>query len=844
MIPKAIIFDLDDTLSESKVPITSDMAKLIAELLNKTILAVITGEKLEQLHHQVTEELPPSAELRNLYLFPTSGAEMFAYHDQAWAKVYEEDLDPKEIDRIETAIEQGAIDSGVIDFSLPSYGERIETRGTQVTISALGQEAPIAEKRRWDPTSEKKRKLQEAIKVLLPDFDVKIGGATSIDVTKPGIDKAYGVQQLAKELHVPLSAMLYVGDRLTQGGNDEVITKIDIPTHAVKGPLDTASFIKTLLDEIPVSTVLEIRDDKVITKDITTTDTQSNISNELEEKIRSAIKGDVTDAESEIEKYSRDTSLFKIKPSLVVYPKDTQDVVALVKTVRAAKDAGQSVSLTGRSAGTDMSGGPLTNSIVTVFLKYMNRIISINKETDRKSDTVPHVITHGSAVAEPGVFYRDFEKQTLARGNLVLPSYPASRELCAIGGIVNNNSGGERTLEYGKTEDYIEEIEVVLSDGTLTTFKDLDPAGLEEKKRQRDFEGEIYRKMHALITENAEVIQNARPKVSKNSAGYALWNVIHSGKGTFNLARLICGAQGTLALMTKAKLRLVKEESHRAMLVIFLKDLRILPEIVHRVLPFNPESFESYDDQTFKLAIRFMPQMLSQMGFNRALRLGLSFIPETAMVISGGVPKLILMAEFSADTPTEALQRAQEAHDALRDMGLQMSIKKNERESEKYWIVRRESFALLRKNVHGLYASPFIDDFVVPPDTYPQFLPELDMLLAEYSDRFIYTVAGHIGNGNFHIIPLMDLTKPSVRQVVIDLAPKVYALVIKYGGTTTGEHNDGIIRTPYLPMLFGDKMVALFEETKSIFDPSGIFNPGKKVHGTFSDIKHDMLKTV
>jgi FAD/FMN-containing dehydrogenase len=289
------------------------------------------------------------------------------------------------------------------------------------------------------------------------------------------------------------------------------------------------------------------------------------------------------------------------------------------------------------------------------------------------------------------------------------------------------------------------------------------------------------------------------------------------------------------------KLRLVKQQGYRAMLVIFLKDLAVLPEIVHRVLPFNPESFESYDDQTFKLAVKFMPQMLSQMGLARATRLGISFLPEVAMVMQGGVPKLVLMAEFSEDTHEEALKKAEDAEAALKDLNLPTSVKKNEAAAEKYWIVRRESFSLLRKNVHGLYAAPFIDDFVVPPDTYPDFLPELNALLDAYKDKFIYTIAGHIGNGNFHIIPLMDMTKPEIRQIILDLAPEVYKLVLKYGGTTTGEHNDGIIRTPYLPMLFGEDMTKLFAETKHIFDPQNIFNPGKKVGGTFEDIKADMI---
>lgn len=349
--------------------------------------------------------------------------------------------------------------------------------------------------------------------------------------------------------------------------------------------------------------------------------------------------------------------------------------------------------------------------------------------------------------------------------------------------------------------------------------------------------------MDDLLTKNADLIASARPKVSKNSAGYALWNIKDTARGTFNLAKLICGAQGTLALTTKMKLRLIKEQPNRSMLVAFLTagDMARLPDIVNAVLPHNPESFESFDEHTLSLALRFLPELLLQMGPVRAARLGLSFLPELRMAISGGLPKLVLMAEFSEDSADKAHEAAQAAERSLAALGLRTQVLRNERESERYWIVRRESFALLRKHSRGLYAAAFIDDFVVPVESYPEFLPKLNALLAEYADRFIYTIAGHIGNGNFHIIPLMDLSKPSVRAVITELSPKVYRLVMEHGGTTTGEHNDGIIRTPYLAQLFGEDVNALFKKTKHIFDPQGIFNPGKKVGGTFADIEKSMI---
>lgn len=547
---------------------------------------------------------------------------------------------------------------------------------------------------------------------------------------------------------------------------------------------------------------------------------------DIAEALKKSLKGDVDASRETRKKFSRDMSIFERTPSLVVFPKNKDDVSQLVRTIAEAKKSGEDVSVTARSAGTDMSGGPLTSSVVAVFTKYMNKIGKVD---------------NSEATCEPGTYDRDFEKELSKKGYL-LPSYPASRNIAAIGGLVNNNSGGERTLEYGKTDRYVKELEVVLSDGSQTIFKELSPAELAEKKELQSFEGEIYRKMSDLLITNRETIEHARPVVSKNSAGYALWDVLDTEAGTFDLTKLIVGAQGTLALTTSMTFRLVKPKEHRSMLVVFLSDLDALPEIVERVLPHTPESFESYDDHTFSLAIRFLPQMLSQMGLIRAIRLGFSFLPEVVLALTGGVPKMVLMAEFAADSHEEALRRAQEAMQDLHDLKLPTRIAATEKAGEKYWIVRRESFALLRKNSHGLYAAPFIDDFVVPPESYPQFLPELNELLSHYD--LVYTIAGHIGNGNFHLIPLMDLSKPEVRKIILELSPKVYDLVLKYGGSTTGEHNDGIIRTPYLAQMFGPEVVELFAQTKKIFDPLNIFNPGKKVGGTFEDIERDMLRHI
>ena len=411
--------------------------------------------------------------------------------------------------------------------------------------------------------------------------------------------------------------------------------------------------------------------------------------------------------------------------------------------------------------------------------------------------------------------------------------------IAALGGMVNNNSAGERTLKYGQTNRYVEELTVVLSDGSLTTLKPLTYYELEEKKSLKTLEGDIYRRMHTLIIKNQKVIKRNEPKVSKNASGYALWRVWDGERGLFNLAQLVVGAQGTLAIMTEAKLRLVVPKEHRSMLILFLNGFEEVPAIVQRVLTFEPESFESYDDHTFKLAVRFLPDIMRGLGIKKMVRLGISFLPEIWMALTGGIPKLILTAEFAEESAASAQAKAESAARALQRFPVAIKIAKDEKESEKYWIMRRESFNLLRKNLRGLHASPFIDDLVVNPDDLPKFLPELNTLLAKYD--LIYTVAGHVGNGNFHVIPLMNLNDPKSKGIIQELSLKVYELIAKYHGSITGEHNDGIIRTPFLPLMFDAEMILLFAETKKIFDPLGILNPGKKVGGTLGDITAYMI---
>ncbi len=547
--------------------------------------------------------------------------------------------------------------------------------------------------------------------------------------------------------------------------------------------------------------------------------------NNIFDSLKPLIKGDIDNSEEILNKYSHDASLFEIKPKIVAFPKDTEDVKNIVKWVNENRVKDPTLSITARSAGTDMSGAAIGSSIILDFTKYMNKIVEVQPD---------------HAIVMPGCFYRDFDKETKKFGSY-MPAFTASREINAVGGMVGNNSGGEKAIKYGKTENYINSLKIVLSDGNEYEVKSLDKVGLEEKIKQNDFEGELYKKIYNLINNNYEKIVSAKPNVSKNSAGYYLWNVYDRESGKFDLCRLIVGSQGSLGIVTEINFRLVPFEKYSNILAVFLPSLNDVSRLVTEILPFKPDSLETYDDKSMFLAVKFFFDFFKQLGFWGAIKLGFQFIPETWMIAVGGIPKLILMIEFTGQSEEEVKEHLVKVRDQIKHFGFHMHIAHSSAEADKYWRIRHESFNLLRKHSKGKRTAPFIDDIIVKPEYLPEFLPKVKALLDAY--KLDYTVQGHLGNGNFHIIPLMDLNSPFSSDIILELSEKIYSLVKEYRGSITAEHNDGIIRTPYLKQQFGEEVVRLFEETKNIFDPLNIMNPGKKVFGTFEDIRKAIKNT-
>lgn len=528
------------------------------------------------------------------------------------------------------------------------------------------------------------------------------------------------------------------------------------------------------------------------------------------DELHALFQGELDTSKETLELYSHDASLFELRPAVVARPRDSRDIESIVSWVLKNKAKHPELSITPRSGGTDMSGGAIGKSIILDMTAHFNEVTKLSRE---------------SARLQPGVYYRDFDTKTAGIG-VMLPSYPASRDLCTVGGMVSNNSGGEKSLQFGKTDQYVAELSVILSDGHEYIVKPLTKDELVRKMAQKDFEGRLYKKTFELLETHYDEIQAARPRVSKDSTGYHLWNVWNRETGIFDLTKLFVGAQGTLGIITDIKVKLVERPEHSGVLVGYLKNIDSLGDIITTVLKHEPATFESFDDNTLWLSFKFFFSFIKKLGFKRWVQLALQLIPDGLMLVRG-IPQLVLMIEFTGHSVEEVEHKIDAMKKELVHFPFTYLEKdETEEKAQKFWIMRRESFNLLRSKVKDKHTAPFIDDFIVPPENLSAFLPKLRVIIKKY--KLLATIAGHMGDGNFHVIPLMKIEDPHERHKLQPAMKEVNELVLSYDGSISGEHNDGMVRGPWLERMYGPVVFGYMKDIKHLYDPLNIFNPHKK----------------
>ncbi|MEM9336812.1 MAG: FAD-binding oxidoreductase [Patescibacteria group bacterium] len=575
---------------------------------------------------------------------------------------------------------------------------------------------------------------------------------------------------------------------------------------------------------------------KVKQPKVTTTNKNHPLGHLLVEKIlrEAGFRGGISSNKDVLEKYATDESIFSIKPQVIIQPKDAADVEAAVRVIAEKTAEFPSLSLTPRAAGTGLSGGSLTDSIVIDVCAHMKAIGPVTKKKG------VHLFT-----CEPGAMWRDVERK-LKEKDVYLPPFPASKDICSVGGSVANNAAGPDSLRYGHCADWVESVEVVLRDGNTYTIEPLTYKQLKTVMKKKNALGEIVTEIFALIDKNEKTIDAAKPKTKKNSAGYPLWDVLRDvsvaqfkkGKGHFDLTRLISGSQGTIGIITNITLRAEPIQHNTELIVVPVFDLADASDVVVKALTYNPINVEVFDALTFDLALKnptFFKDRLKGMDYYRVL---LSMYTTFHVRYGRKVPEFTLLVTIDKDdlkkhSMTEVVKDLSRKKVKARHV-------KNEIEREMFWQIRRASYSLSKFQDPTKRPAAFLEDMTVPPENLSKFFVQVKKLLKEFN--VTAAVHGHGGNGHFHFYPLLDFTKDTTPKLVEKMAEEFFNTAVKYKGNICGEHNDGIIRTPHLSKMFSKEALQLFVDAEHIFDPDDIFNPGKKVNPRF-DIKETLRKT-
>ena len=515
--------------------------------------------------------------------------------------------------------------------------------------------------------------------------------------------------------------------------------------------------------------------------------------------LREHIVGEVLTTPAVRKFFSTDGSVFAVTPQMVVYPRSTDDIRKIARFSWQLAERGKVVPITARGAGSDQAGGALGDGIMLVFPAHLNKLL----ELDTKRNL---------ARVQPGINYRNFQ-DTIKTHNRFLPPFPSSIDYCTIGGAVANNAAGERTVKYGCTRDYVSGLQVVLANGELIETRRLSKRELNHKKGLSTFEGEIYRQLDGLISDNAELIDSMQKEVSKNSAGYDLLDVKRAD-GSFDLTPLLVGSQGTLGIISEVDLKIVTNNMNRSLAVVGFSKIDEADGVVEEILKLQPATIELVDKHLLEFIEEHYPNQLK----------GLLEAP---------FPEILLLIEFDNLGASVQAKKIKKLTKILKAVTNDYQITTDYDEREELWKIRHSAAAVIAHSEGAKKALPIIEDGVVPQAEFKKFIHTIYDLFKKYNIET--AVWGHAGNANLHMQPMLDLGSTGDRQKVFRIMDEYYADVMKMGGSTAGEHNDGRLRAPYLPALYGEEVYKLFEAVKKIFDPHNILNPGVKIGVTRED---------
>lgn len=509
----------------------------------------------------------------------------------------------------------------------------------------------------------------------------------------------------------------------------------------------------------------------------------------IADELNTKVQGEVRFSERARALYATDASPYEIKPYGVVLPRTAEDVRHVLTIANR-----YGLPVLPRGGGTSLAGQTVGAAIVLDFSKYMNEVLAFDPEA--------RLIK-----VQPGVV-RDNLNLYLKPYGLQFTPDVATTSRANLGGMVANNSAGTRSIKYGKTVDQVVSMTVMLSDGTVTELREVSGEELGVKLELEGLEGEVYRTVHRIVTEHEDEIERRYPKVMRRVGGYNL-DELTQGK-PFNLAKLVSGSEGTLAVMLDITVRLEPVPAQRCLALLHFHTLVDALHAVQHVNRHDPTAVEILDHTLFNLG-RENPNLAPLLGWLQ------------------GEPEAVLMVEFDGEDEDEMLGKLKslQADPKVGGLSYGAHIAYGAREQAEVWDFRKGGLGVFATMKGDAKPTAFIEDAAVPVESLPHYIPEVLAVCEKHGVRAV--MYAHASVGVIHIRPILNLKDPVDIENYRKISEETLALVQKYGGSWSGEHGDGLIRSYGNPYIFGDVLYGEFENLKRAFDPNSIMNPGKIV---------------
>ena len=514
-------------------------------------------------------------------------------------------------------------------------------------------------------------------------------------------------------------------------------------------------------------------------------------------RLNQRLKGDVSVAETDRLLYSTDASIYQQSPLAVARPAGPEDCIKLLEFAQQHK-----IAVIPRAGGTSLAGQVVGEAMIIDVSRYMTDIIAVNKEEQ-------------TALVQPGVIVQSLNQTVKPMGLKFAPD-PSTLNRCTVSGVIGNNAWGAHAPAYGSTLDHLQETEMVLPNGDLIHTAPLDDDVFTGKLTLPGKEGDIYRSIDAIIRQHQALIANRYPNRQDLicNAGYALhelaamrpWN--RQGP-KFNLSALLCGSEGTLGLVTKAKLKLVPLPKHSVIMAAHFHSIDAALHAVSPALALGACAVELLDDYLLNLTLHNPEQAKHRYWVH-------------------GQPEAVLLVEFYGDNAQELNDRIQQLIEEYRaqQSAYAFPIIDTVR-APQAWSLRRAALGLLMGMPGSKKAVSFIEDSAVPVKHLPAFVAQVQALMRQHATPCVYY--GSVSMGLIHLRPLLDLNNTQDKQTFTLLAGEVAQLLIRYNGTMSAKHGDGIVRSPFIEPFFGATISQCLHTIKSAFDPDNVLNPHKIV---------------